>query len=69
MKHRLKTKDAGPNPESLRRTPKTRKQEAIPTDVDFPPNPVRDLPPNESIRKHPDEVYGDTEIPHRRRRT
>jgi len=24
------------------------------------------LPPNENIRKHPDEVYGDTEIPSRR---
>lgn len=24
------------------------------------------LPPNENIRKHPDEVYGDTEIPARR---
>jgi len=24
------------------------------------------LPPNENVRKHPDEVYGDTEIPARR---
>ena len=24
-----------------------------------------DLPPKENIRKHPDEVYGDTEIPFR----
>jgi hypothetical protein len=23
------------------------------------------LPPNENLRKHPDEVYGDTEIPRR----
>jgi hypothetical protein len=25
-----------------------------------------DLPPNEEIRKFPDEIYGDTEIPHRK---
>lgn len=24
-----------------------------------------EVPPNENIRKHPDEVYGDTEIPGR----
>lgn len=24
-----------------------------------------DLPPNEQLKKDPDEVYGDTEIPHR----
>ena len=23
---------------------------------------IPDLPPNENIRKHPDEIYGDTEI-------
>ena len=61
MKHRLKKKDAEP-------APKFRKRHASPADIDFPPNPVRDLPPNESIRKHADEVYGDTEIPHRKRR-
>ena len=27
---------------------------------------VADLPPNENIRKHADEVYGDTEIPERK---
>jgi hypothetical protein len=27
---------------------------------------VRDLPPNENIRKRADEVYGDTEIPERK---
>jgi hypothetical protein len=68
LKHRLKKKDAESKAGSLRRTAKPRKQQAIPADIDFPPNPVRDLPPNQSIRKHPDEVYGDTEIPHRRRR-
>ena len=26
-----------------------------------------DLPPNENIQKFPDEVYGDTEIPNRKR--
>jgi hypothetical protein len=26
-----------------------------------------DLPPNENIRKHADEIYGDTEIPQRKR--
>lgn len=29
---------------------------------------VADLPPNENIQKHADEVYGDTEIPRRERR-
>ena len=29
-----------------------------------PSNP--ELPPNENVNKHPDEVYGDTEIPERR---
>jgi hypothetical protein len=29
-------------------------------------NPKGNLPPNENIRKHPDEVYGDTEIPERK---
>jgi hypothetical protein len=28
---------------------------------------IEDLPPNEQVQKHPDEVYGDTEIPHRRK--
>ena len=27
---------------------------------------VPDLPPNENLRKDPDETYGDTEIPERR---
>jgi hypothetical protein len=27
---------------------------------------IRDLPPNENIRKRSDEVYGDTEIPERK---
>ena len=26
---------------------------------------VPDLPPNDHVNKHPDEVYGDTEIPDR----
>ena len=26
---------------------------------------VPDLPPNEHLEKHPDEAYGDTEIPER----
>ena len=26
---------------------------------------VPDLPPNERLKKHPDEAYGDTEIPER----
>ncbi len=28
---------------------------------------VADLPPNENIRKHADEIYGDTEIAERKR--
>jgi hypothetical protein len=28
---------------------------------------VADLPPNENFRKHADEIYGDTEIPERKR--
>jgi hypothetical protein len=31
-----------------------------------PNSKLRDLPPNENIRKSPDEVYGDTEIPERK---
>ena len=27
---------------------------------------LRELPPNENLKKMPDEVYGDTEIPFRR---
>lgn len=26
---------------------------------------VPGVPPTDKVRKHPDEVYGDTEIPHR----
>jgi hypothetical protein len=46
----------------------TDQHEENPGEIDLPPNPTRDLPPNENIRKHPDEVYGDTMIPHRRHR-
>ena len=28
---------------------------------------ISDLPPNENIRKRADEIYGDTEIPERKR--
>jgi hypothetical protein len=31
------------------------------------PNDVEGLPPSDNLRKHADEAYGDTEIPHRRR--
>jgi hypothetical protein len=48
--------------------PETTQEEAVPAEIDLPPNPTRDLPPNENIRKHPDEVYGDTLIPHRKPR-
>jgi hypothetical protein len=27
---------------------------------------ISDLPPNKNIRKYPDEIYGDTEIPERK---
>jgi hypothetical protein len=30
------------------------------------PNKSADLPPNENLRKHADEAYGDTEIPERK---
>ena len=30
-------------------------------------NSICESPPNENLRKFPDEVYGDTAIPHRRR--
>jgi hypothetical protein len=37
------------------------------TESDVRPNSkVRDLPPNENIRKRADEVYGDTEISERK---
>jgi hypothetical protein len=41
-------------------------KEASPADR-LPPRdqPGGELPPNENIRKYPDEVYGDTEIPFR----
>jgi len=28
---------------------------------------ISDLPPNENVRKRADEIYGDTEIPERKR--
>ena len=31
------------------------------------PNKVKELPPNENLKKLPDEVYGDTEIPRKHR--
>ena len=43
------------------------KTKAIPGDTSQRPNSkLRDLPPNENIRKRADEVYGDTEIPERK---
>jgi hypothetical protein len=26
---------------------------------------VEEVPPTDNLRKHPDEAYGDTEVPHR----
>jgi hypothetical protein len=31
------------------------------------PSKVKELPPNENLKKLPDEVYGDTEIPRKHR--
>lgn len=43
------------------------KTKAAPGDASQPPSSkLRDLPPNENIRKAADEVYGDTEIPERK---
>ena len=30
------------------------------------PSQQPDLPPNENLQKHPDEAYGDTQIPERK---
>jgi hypothetical protein len=52
-----------------RRTKSSRRstREATPSDAGQRPNSkIRDLPPNENIRKRADEVYGDTEIPERK---
>jgi len=32
-----------------------------------PPNKLKELPPNENLKRLPDEVYGDTEIPRKHR--
>lgn len=56
-------------PRNLKERRKTRKRNSDPSGIiDLPANPIKDLPPNESIRKYPDEVYGDSLIPHRKRR-
>jgi hypothetical protein len=53
-----------------RRQPGKSKETISPADS-LPPRdqPEGELPPNENIRKHPDEVYGDTEIPFRAENT
>jgi hypothetical protein len=53
-------------PEDANRREHPKERPATPNRIPLPPDPEKDLPPNEHIRKHPDEVYGDTEIPHRR---
>ena len=42
---------------------------ANPTTGQLPnvPNKIEELPPNENLKKLPDEVYGDTEIPKKHR--
>jgi len=46
--------DAAGNPASTASSGGKRRNQKVP-----------DLPPNELLQKHPDEVYGDTEIPER----
>ena len=65
---RRRTKSGVGDSKGHRKSQQAQKRHPVPSDIDYPANPVPDLPPNEIIRKHPDEVYGDTEIPHRPRR-
>lgn len=59
----MKTSDAFKRPEE---TVGKRKEESRRASRRKTPNPGDpDLPPNEHLDKHPDEVYGDTEIPGR----
>ena len=37
------------------------------SEVSNAPNKIKELPPNENLKKLPDEVYGDTEIPRKHR--
>jgi hypothetical protein len=67
MKNR-KTKDTHSGTGSVRNSRGSRETHQGPVDAYLHANPIPDLPPNECIRKHPDEVYGDTEIPHRKAR-
>ena len=67
MTGRHRSKSAVGDSKSHRKSHKSRKSHPVPSDIDYPRNPVPDLPPSEVIRKDPDEVYGDTEIPHRPR--
>ena len=64
-------KSADRNSSRPRRPSRRRRTDGNMTDVnqDRPKrrNPKSpELPPNENLNKHPDEAYGDTEIPERR---
>jgi hypothetical protein len=50
----------GARPSNKRETPKVADQQRN-------TSKTADLPPNKNIRKYPDEIYGDTEIPDRKK--
>jgi hypothetical protein len=58
------------NAKRVGRSPKKRETDSLPLREEWKASAhpgTEDLPPNEQVQKHPDEVYGDTEIPHRRK--
>lgn len=64
-----KSKAVSGKPRNAKERRKTRERNSDPSEIiELPAYPIKDLPPNESICKYPDEVYGDTLIPHRKRR-
>lgn len=56
-KKQLGTGRRGKNKKKIVPASAARREKSVPAD----------LPPNDNIRKHADEVYGDTEIPERKK--
>jgi hypothetical protein len=56
-----------------KRSPQKRKNEKLESATSLSnqnskvPSKISELPPNENLKKLPDEVYGDTEIPRKQR--
>jgi hypothetical protein len=57
----------------IKRRPQKRKNEKLESATSLSnqnskiPSKISELPPNENLKKLPDEVYGDTEIPRKQR--